>query len=185
MKKIALLLALLLCLAPVLSACGANSSAKKAAAAAFEAYYIDGDAEAFFEVNAAYNLDLIKKYISSEKADSLKETARSKQDSAKENIKEQWDKYTDSEDDGGLGAEDLKVKYEILFVDTYGKKSEAFENALESFTFNDTDIEDEVTKIARVGILGTVTFSIDGDDYTDATVRDYTCYCIDGKWYID
>jgi len=184
MKKIALLLALLLCLVPVLSACGANSSAKKAASAAFEAYYIDGDAEAFFEVSADYNLELVKEYITSDKADSLKESIRSKQDSAKETIKEYWDRYTDSEKDGGMGAEDVDVSYEVLFVDTYDKKSDAFEKAMEEFTYNDTDIEDEVTKVAHVGLLATITYTIDGDDYTDAAVRDFTCYCIDGNWYV-
>ena len=163
MKKIALLLALLLCLVPVLSACGANSSAKKAAAAAFEAYYIDGDADAFFEVKADYNLDLVKEYMDSEKGDALKESIRSKQDSAKENIKDYWNDYTDSEKDGGLGAEDVKVDYEILFVDTYGKKTEAFEKAMEDFTYTDTDIEDEVTKVAHVGILMTITYTVDDD----------------------
>lgn len=185
MKKIALLLALLLCLAPVLSACGANSSAKKAASAAFEAYYIDGDAEAYFEVKSDYNLELVKEYITSDMAEMLKESIRNSQSKVKDRIKEVWDDYTDSKDDNGKGADEVNVDYEVLFVDTYGKKTQAFEDAMEDFTYNDTDIEDEVSKIAYVGILKTLTYTdSDDDDFTEASVITYTCYCIDGNWYV-
>ncbi len=185
MKKIALLLAMLLCLAPVLSACGANSSAKKAAAAAFEAYYVDGDADEYFAVNLNYNVDLIKEFIDSEKGDLMRDAIREAQGGVKTEIKEYWDKYTKSKDDGGKGAEDLKVDYDIVFADTYGKKTEAFEKYIDKFAYKNTDIVDEVSKVARVGILRTLTYTdSDGDDYTEATVITYICYCIDGDWYV-
>ena len=43
MKKISLLLAMLLCLAPLFVACGANSSPEKAVVAALDVIYGDGD----------------------------------------------------------------------------------------------------------------------------------------------
>ncbi len=186
MKKLALLLALLLCLAPVLSACGANSSAKKAAVAAVKAEYINCDADDYFDVALRYNVDLIDEYIKdTEQATALKESARAAKDTKKESIKAQWDFFTKSEDEGGLGAEDEPdVDYEVIYVETYGEKTDAFDKIMEGFRYKGTDLEDEVTKVAKVGILVTVEYTVDDDDYVDAEVETLTCYCIDGDWYI-
>ncbi len=186
MKKIALLLAMLLCLAPVLSACGAHSSAKKAATAAFEAYYVDQDSEAYYEVSARHNLELIDAYInSSTTAEELKSSVRSRKDSTKESIKKVWDSYTKSEADGGKDAEDFNVdSYEVLYENVYKSKTDAFDGIMENFPYGDTDLEDQVTKVAKVGVLMTITYTIGDDDYTEAGVQEYVCYLIDGDWYV-
>lgn len=184
MKKIALLLALLLCMVPVLSSCGANSSAKKAAVAAFEAYYVDSDPSAYFEVCVDYNVDLLKEYIDSDAADAMKESVRASQDSVKETIKSYWDSYTESEKDGGLGAEDVSVDYEVLTVSKYNDKTEAFDKVMAEFTYDNSDIEDVVKEVAIVEILTTIEYTIDDDDYVDSGVKTYYCYNIDGDWYV-
>ena len=80
MKKISLVLAMLLCLVPVLSACGANSSPEKAVKAALDVVYGDGDAdvEDYWAVAYKYNLDIIDEYISnSDKKDTFETEVRS------------------------------------------------------------------------------------------------------------
>ena len=62
MKKLALLLAMLLLVVPVLCSCGANSSPEKAVATAIDVMYGDGDAdpEDFYNVVIDYNLDILE-----------------------------------------------------------------------------------------------------------------------------
>ncbi len=185
MKKISLLLAMLLCLVPVLGSCGANSSAKNAAKAAFDAYFIDSDADAYFEVALEYNIDILKEYIDSDDVDDLKESVREAQKTTKDEIKEYWDFLTEDEDEGGYGADDnYKVKGEVLSCEVYDSKSDAFDEAIKGFAYENTDLEDVVEEVALVNILMTVEYTVGDDDYTKATVKTYTCFNVDGNWYV-
>lgn len=186
MKKISLILAFILCLVPVLSGCGANSSAKNAAKAAAAARYVDQDTAAFFEVAVDYNVDILKDYLDSDDAEAMRTKVRENQDRVKESIKKQWDHITESEKEGGLGGDDLKVKVgNVIYCNEYEAGSEAFDNAMKGFIYDNTDVEDYVEKVAKVGVLLTVTYTVDGQKFTEAGVQNYTCYCIDGNWYVD
>ncbi len=185
MKKISLLLAMLLCLVPVLGSCGANSSAKNAAKAAFEAYYVDGDADAYFEVALNYNVDLLKEYIDSDDVDDMKTDVRDAQKEEKDDIKELWDVLTNDEDDGGLGADDdFKVKGEVISCETYDDKTDIYDEAIESFEYEGSDLEDFVEEVAIVNILMTIEFTVDDVDYVKTMTLEYLCYNIDGDWYV-
>lgn len=179
MKKLALVLAMLLCVVPVLSACGANSSPEKAAETAFKATYVDFDYEAYYEVAYKLNLDLIEDVMEgSDKLDGMKEEARSERDSMKEMIKSMKDNAED--------YEDYDIDYEVRYCISYDKDEDKFDEIMEDFGFADTDFVDLIDEVAVVGIAAEVyTTDEDGVEEVDGTYAKITCYNIDGDWYID
>lgn len=183
MKKICLLLALLLCMAPVLSACGANSSPEKAVLAALDVKYGDGDAdpEDYWAVVYNYNLDLIE-LLDSDEASTVKEGIRA----AQKEMKASLNLYEDIEDK--LEDEDIDdwdFSYEILFCNTYEEGSDTFDEAIKEFKYVDTDIEDYVDEVAQVGVLMTTVYEKDGEEFTSVNTKTFSCYKIDGDWYIE
>lgn len=183
MKKFTLLLAMLLCLVPVLASCGGASSAETAVTTWLEAVYADGDAEVddVYKVVLEWNLEVLDLLDSEDKASDLKEAVREARDGAKEeiNLLKDVDKTLEE-----LKCDDYKVSYEILYCDEYDKKSDMFDAAKESFMYKGTAIEDELTAVAKIGVLVTIEMEKDGDIITDAEIDEYGAYCIDGKWYI-
>lgn len=182
MKKISLILALLLCLVPVLASCGANSSAEKAVKTAIDVKYGDGDAdvEDYWAVAYNYNLDILDLLDDKEEASDYKESIREARKSAKEmlNMYKDIDEMLEEED-----IDKWDFDYEILYCDTY-KKGDAFDQYVESFGYANTAIEDKIEAVARVGVLFTYEVKKDKDVEHSSDVETYTCYKIDGKWYV-
>ncbi len=183
MKKISLLLAMLLCLAPLFVACGANSSPEKAVVAALDVLYGDGDAEAedYWAVAYNYNLELIE-LMDSEEASDYKEMIRAAQKEKKSSFNSLEDMDETAED---AEFDDWDFEYEILYCNTYEKGSDTFDAAIEDFEYVDTDVEDYVEEVATVGVLVTRIFEKDDETFTSASVQTYSCYKIDGDWYIE
>ncbi len=183
MKKICLLLAMLLCLVPVLSACGANSSPEKAVTAAIDVKYGDGDAdpEDYWAVVYNYNLDLVE-LLDSDEASDIKESIREARKEVKETLNqhEDMDEYMEDEE-----LDDWSFKYEIIYCNTYEKGSDIFDNAISTFKYVDTDMEDYVDEVAKVGVLFITEYEKDGETYTSSSTKDFSCFKIDGKWYIE
>ncbi len=183
MKKISLLLAMLLCLAPLFVACGANSSPEKAVVAALDVIYGDGDAEAedYWAVAYNYNLELIELMDSDDKAD-YKEMIRAAQKEKKSsfNSMEKMDDYAEEAE-----LDDWDFEYEILYCDTYEKGTDTFDAAIADFDYVDTDVEDYVEEVATVGVLITSIYEKDGETFTNVEVETFDCYNIDGDWYIE
>ena len=93
MKKFTLLLAMLLCLVPVLASCGGASSAEAAVTTWLDAVYADGDAEVedVYAVKLAWNLDVVKLIENADKASEFEDSVRSARDGAKDKINEMED----------------------------------------------------------------------------------------------
>ena len=183
MKKFTLLLAMLLCLVPVLASCGGAGSAEAAVETWLDAVYADGDAdvEDVYAVKLAWNLDVIELIDNDDKASELEDGVRAARDGAKNQINklEEYEEALDDED-----IDDYDVTYEILFCDEYDEDSKVFDAAKEGFMYKGTAIEDELTAIARVGVLVTEVVEKDGETGTEVDVKEFTVYCIDGNWYI-
>ena len=182
MKKLALLLAMLLLVVPVLCSCGANSSPEKAVATAIDVMYGDGDAdpEDFYNVVIDYNLDILEN-LDSETATSIKESIRSARKDAKDmlNLLEDIDEEMEEEK-----IDKWSFSYEIAYCNTYKKGSDTFDEYLEDFLYANTDIEDLVDEVAVVGVIMTFESVKDKEDFTDLNTEEMVCYKVDGKWYV-
>jgi hypothetical protein len=183
MKKITLLLAMLLCLVPVLGACGGAGSPEAAVSVWMDAKYADGDAKAedVYEVKLNLNLDVLEFIKNDTEASDLEKTVRSNRDGIKDKLntlKDMEDKIEDNKWD------DYGFSYEIIFCDKYDKDSDTFDEAKSEFLYKGTAIEDELEAVARVGVLMTAVIEKDGDTMTNANVEVFELYCVDGNWYI-
>lgn len=157
----------------------AHESARNVALSAAKAYYIDLDPEAYFEVSAPHNYELAEKYLDGYELYNVKDRVSSMQEGTKESIKRQWKTYLTGKENGGTGAENLKVSLRALTVDEYGKDTNVFSTAVEGSQYGEA-----VSKIAKVDVLVKATYTLDGDSFTQSSVRSYACYCIGSKWYI-
>jgi len=183
MKKIALVLAMLLCLVPVLSACGLGSSPKNAVKQALDVKYGDGgeDVEDFYEVTLDYNLDVLEFLDDDDEKSDYKDEIRAAQKEVKKSLNSLEDIEDEMEEED---ITDFDFSYEILYCNTYDDKSDYFDTLLKSFKYADTSVEDEVTEVAVVGVLLTTEYSDDDGDYTSVETDTFTLYKIDGNWYI-
>ncbi len=184
MKKLALLLAMLLLAMPLLTACGGAGSPEAAVETALDVKYGDGgeDAEDYYAVAYQYNLDILELLENNDEATELKKAVRDAQKSVKDslNTMKNIDKLVDE-----MEYDDYDFSYEIIYCNVYEEKDgENFDNLISSFGYANTDIEDYVTAIAKVGVLMTAEYEKDGETYTSANVETYTVYEIDGNWYI-
>lgn len=182
MKKLAFCMAMILCLIPMLCACGANSSAEKAAEAAFVAENVNFDYEAYFKVAYRYNTNLVAKaYDSDEDRQAAKETTRELKDSKKELLKSAKDYIKDAD------IKKWKIEYDVRFCKEYSKDDDMFDEIIESkFDYEDTDLEDDITKVAIVGIAYEAYITDeDGNKTVSGDYETYYCFKIDGDWYID
>ena len=183
MKKISLILALLLCLVPVLASCGANSSAEKAVKTAIEVKYGDGDAdvEDYWAVAYNYNLDILDLLTDKEEASDYKESIRDARKSVKESLNMFGKDFQDELEDEGIDKWDFD--YEILYCDVY-EKGDTFDAAVENFGYANTDIEDKIEAVAKVGVLMTMESKKGKEVAHESNTTTYVCYKIDGKWYV-
>lgn len=183
MKKFTLLLAMLLCLVPVLASCGGAGNPEAAVETWLDAKYADGDAdvEDVYEVVLEWNLDVLDLLDNDDKASELKEAVRSARDGAKDRINTMKDMDEKMEENK---YDDYDFSYEILYCDEYDKDSEIFDEAKKEFAYKGTSVEDELTAVAHVGVLITAVIEKDGDTQTNAYVDEFGLYCIDGNWYI-
>ncbi|MBQ4317011.1 MAG: hypothetical protein IJC20_02065, partial [Clostridia bacterium] len=176
---IALLLAMLLCLVPALASCGVNSSPEKVVEAVVEATYKDFDYEVFNKV--CYNLDvgLYEDVLEGDDLKDAKENIRSIQDVIKEGFKE-----TQKEAEK---FKDYDLKYDIRYCEIYDEKDDEFDKIIKAnSSINDTDFEDLTDKVAKVRVVGEIFITDeDGEDDIEEIDNTFTCYHIDGKWYID
>lgn len=184
MKKIALLLALLLCMVPVLSSCGGANSPEDAVETALSVMYGDGgeDEADYYEVAYKYNLDILDLLDNGDEAAEIKKAVREAQKEVKDSLNRMGDldKFIEENE-----YDDFDYNYEIIYCDVYEEKDgENFDNLISSFGYANTDIEDYVTAIAKVGVLTTVVYEKEDEIYTSADVETYTVYEIDGNWYI-
>ncbi len=183
MKKISLLLALILCLVPVLSACGANSSPEKAVKAAIDVKYGDGEAdvEEYWAVAYNYNTDILDLLTDKEEASDYKESIRESRKMAKEmlNLYKDLDDMMEEEE-----IDKFDFDYKVLYCDTY-EKGDTYDELVEEFGYANTDIEDKIEAVANVGVLFTYEMKKGKDVAHNSDVETYTCYKIDGKWYVE
>ena len=178
MKKLALFLALILCMVPVLSSCGVNSSAEKVAVAAVEAMFVDFDYEAYYETNYILNLDLLEDVMGgSDKYEGMKDEARSERETVKEQIKSLKNSAND--------YEDYDVKFDVRYVISYEKDSKYYDKCVQEFEYIGTDFQDLIEEVAIVGIAAERYATDDEDNETvSGNYFEITCYNIDGDWFI-
>ncbi len=193
MKKLSLMLALILTLTTgALCSCDSKkekesdddegtvlNAEEKAAMEAFEAYYVDGDIEAYTKVALDCNIDILKEYIDSDDVDNMKEEARENQKEAKNEMRDQWEYYTDDSE-----IEKFKVRGEVVSCNTYKPESNYFDRILRASPYANTSIEDYIEKVAIVEILMSVSYNEADDKITSSRVKTYYCYNIDGDWYV-
>ncbi len=174
---------MLLCLVPVLSACGGNSSPKNAVMQSLDVLYGDGgeDVEDYYAVMLDYNLDVLDLIDDEEEQSDYKETVRK----AQKEIKKSLNTLEDIDDlMEKAELDDYDVSYEVLYCHTYDDSTDIFDEALKEFKYADTSIEDEITEVATVGVLITIETSNDDGDFTNSDVKTFNLYKIDGDWYI-
>lgn len=183
MKKFTLLLAMLLCLVPVLASCGGASSAEAAVTTWLDAVYDDGgaDVEDVYAVKLAWNLDVLDLIDNEDKAAELEDGVRAAREGAKDKINEMEDIEETIEENKW---DDCSVAYEVIYCNEYDKDSDTFDDAKGGFMYKGTAIEDELTSVAAVGVLVTREIEKDGEIMTMADVETFTVYCVDGNWYI-
>lgn len=187
MKKIALLLALLLCLVPVLSACGAGGGGGvKAVKKYLDARFVDFDKDAFDEVYLRFNKDLLKENLESEQYDAVAYSGW--RDSTHSYIKDTA-KYVEK-------AKKYDFNYEIYDSRTVKEKDEEFDVILEQLYLStqsyenkvylkDTDFEDKIEEFCLVRVLGLETWVNDSKEERIAEYENTLLSIkIDGKWYV-
>ncbi len=184
MKKLSLLLALLMILTcGILCACDKKksedsdektvSAEEKAAMAAFEAYYVNADAQAYAEIALDYKKYELMADNTSGNNDYASEIGSSSLGYLERNINNRWNSL-DADN-----VDDIKVKSEIIYSKKYNDKNYTFHN------MTDDLYNLEVKNTAVVGILLTAEYTVDGEKQTYAKVVEYDCYKIGSKWYID
>lgn len=177
MKKFAILLAMLLCVLPVLTACGGASGAEKAVEKSMEAMYVDFDYEEFYENVYELDLDLLEDVFEGDKLDAAKEAARAQRDSVKEMIKSIQDNAED--------LEDFEIVIEVRYSQLFDKDSDEYDAMMESFSFKGTDMEDLVDATAVVGVvMEYYATDEDGKETINGQYEEVECYKIDGTWYV-
>lgn len=183
MKKICLLLAVLLCCIPVLSACGAQSSAESVVTAALEARYVDFDYETMYELAHNYNVELYKELLADEddvlKAE--KDAISKRCDTLKSTIKAA-EKAADTYDD-------YTFEYEIRYCKVYDEDDDAFDEIVKASKFSGdgySDMKNLIDEVAKARVVGEIIYTTDSDAEIISNIDEtYTCYRIDGTWYID
>lgn len=183
MKKICLLLAALLCCIPVLSACGAQSSAESTVVAAIEARYVDFDYEAMYELAHNYNVELYKELLEGEddvlKAE--KDSISKKCDTIKSTIKAE-EKFAEKVDD-------YEFTYEVRYCKSYDEDDDEFDVVVKSSKFAKegySDMKDLIDEVADVRVVGEfIITNEDGDEFISNFDKNYTCFRIDGTWYVE
>ncbi len=182
MKKIALLLAMLICVVPVLTACGANSSPDGAVEAALVARYEDFDYEALYELSYKYDKELFVDLLGSgDVLDAEKNSIDNNRETLKETVKAAQ-KLSEMFDD-------YSFDYEIRYCNIYDKKDDAFDTIIKSSKFSNEgygDVKDAISKVAKVRVIGEIVFENDDGNCIYNNIADtYTCYYIDGDWYVN
>ncbi len=184
MKKLALLLAMLLLAMPLLTACGGAGSPEAAVETALDVMFGDGgeDVEDYYAVAYQYNLEILDLLDNNDEATELKKAVRESQKSVKDSLNSMKDLEDYIED---MEYDDFDFRYEIAYCNIYKEKDgENFDNLITSFGYANTDIEDNVTAIAKVGVIMTTEYEKDGETYTSIETQTVTVYEIDGNWYI-
>lgn len=177
MKKIAFMLAMILCVLPMLTACGGASGAEKVVEKSMEAMYVDFDYENFYETVYELDLDLLEDVFEGDKLDAAKETARAQRDSVKEMVKGIQDRAED--------MEDFEIVIEIRYSQFFEKDSDEYDAMMEEFSFKGTDMEDLVDATAVVGVvMEAYVTDEDGVETIDGQYQEVECYKIDGTWYV-
>ncbi len=189
MKKIAILLAMILCVVPVLTACGGGvGGAEKAVKNYLEARYVDFDKEAFFASSALYNKDMLKELLDEDDYKAV--TYDGWRDSAENVIKTYKDYASD--------ADDYDLNYEIYASRVIDKDSDEFDAIMSDISFSvsgegygsellikDTDLEDLIKKMAIVRYIGEQVYVNRKDEERIETVgSSLLCLNIDGDWYV-
>ena len=188
MKKIAILLAMILCVVPVLTACGGVGGAEKAVKNYLEARYVDFDKEAFFASSVLYNKDMLKELLDEDDYKAV--TYDGWRDTIENSIKN----YKEYAED----AEDYELNYEIYASRVIEKDSDEFDAILAQVSFNvsgegygeellikDTDLEDLVEEMAIVRYIGEQNYVNRKDEERIETVgSSLLCLNIDGDWYV-
>ena len=181
MKKISLILALLLCLMPVLTACGGGSP-EKAVKKYLEAKYETFEAEVFEEVVLQYNKDVLKKALTADEFKTLcggdeavKKQLEDVLDDNRKDSEKEWDKY--------------KVSYKISVCEVYEEDDERFDYYKEiqeaySPLFK-TDFKKDITAVALVNVTGKITYVDDEMKFVRPINETLTLFCIDDEWYIE
>ena len=183
MKKICLLLALIICLVPVLTSCdgilvgltGGSAGAESVAKEYIDAIYKDFDKNALFEISARYNKELLKSKLSEEDFES--HTYEGWREAIEMHIKKHRTYAAD--------AAEYDVKYKVYSSRTVSKDSDEFGVITGNTVFRETEMEDAVEELALVRVVGEQNYVNSSDEERTVTFyEELLCLKIDGKWYV-
>lgn len=176
MKKIALLLAMLLCLVPVFSACSMGTSgAEKVVKNYLEAIMKDFDKDAAYEAVFYQNKEILEVVLSEDLYDAV--TAEGWRDETDKQIKNEK-KYAND-------ADDYDFSYEIYDSRAIEIDSDEYDALVEEFSviIND-DVEDAIEGIALVRAIYDQVYTMGDEEYLVTEEVTFLCVEIEGDWYI-
>ena len=150
---------------------------------ALDVKYGDGkeNADDYWKVAFEYNLDILALLDDEDVADKWETDIRAAQKDAKKGLNQMEDIEDFMED---MKYDDYDFSYEVIFCNVYDEDTKEFDKVMEKFRYVNTDMEDYVTEIAHISVLERAEWEYDGEDYTKVNTVDYTCYRIDGDWYV-
>ncbi len=175
MKKIALVLAMLLCLVPVLSACGGAGGAEKVVKNYLEAVMKDFDKDAAYEALFFQNKDILKEVLDEEAFEEHTE----------EGWRDSTDKEIKSEKEYEKNADDYSFSYEIYDSRVIELDSDEYDAIIADYEEILTeDVEDAIEGMALVRVFYEQTYTKGDEDRTYVGSVTYLCAEIKGDWYI-
>lgn len=167
MKKVSCFVLSLFFVFALVSCGSAHSSPNDACRAAAEAFFVNFDADAYFEMDLNYNLDLVYEYVEDEaQIKKIEKAVKANQSTLRSEIADLELQY---------GGREVKIGDSITSY-TYKKGSESFDEYMEDFYYNSTSMESLVEEIAEVKY----TLMLDGESAKSTMIA----YKIDGNWYI-
>ena len=178
MKKIALLLAMLICLTPVLSSCGAQSAPEKVVMKIVEATYEDFDDKTLCKLYYNLNSAMLTDVLGDEEYKNVETFVLSSQNSTKKvmaDYKEESKK-----------CKKYDFRYDIRYCEIYNEKDDEFESIVAELASVSNALSDVTDQVAKVRFVGEVFITDeDGEDYIRELDRTFCCYRINGKWYAE
>ena len=196
MKKLSLILALLLCLMPVLTACG-GGGAEKTVKQYLKAVYKDFDSSVLEEITLEYNKKLNKDILSTEEFEQYANAYYYGDDSEYYDwdAEKQFDAAIDSLEDR-LGDnkrvtekdwEKYKVNYKVEYCEVYEEDDDLFDFYKEysfSTKYTKTDFKKKITAYARAYVSGTISYVDEDMKFVQPINETFVLFCIDDEWYI-
>ncbi len=196
MKKLSLLLALLMIISScTLCACGnkksssdddedeggtAYTGAEKVVVDALEDAYKKGDAEKYIESSLYYNLEFLEKIFEADYFNQVKAEVKEDIHNLEEEISEDAEDMAQRDDKGKT-----KITVKSTYCNKYDSNTKTYEKMLNRLNSKlKAGIEDSLEEVAIVGVLVMYEYTGNGDKKVRTETEKYTCFKVDGDWYI-